>query len=159
MAQHRYHHFPLFYSPPACCFLLQISTLFISFFTRCIPSGTRYHPLSQDPAAQLAGSRPLPPPLVADLNGDGHLEVIVATAEGAIQVVKTHPPGYQGDGFAPTEVLAQVRAGYPPAPAKTESPPARRRLPTGAPITCLMRALLVIRVVQGVLVSAAFWYR
>ncbi|WIA13628.1 hypothetical protein OEZ85_007192 [Tetradesmus obliquus] len=48
----------------------------------------------------------LPSPLVADLNGDGHLEVIVATHDYKLQLVRPEPPGRAGEGFAPVEVVS-----------------------------------------------------
>eukprot|EP00879_Flechtneria_rotunda_P012428 GHRR01012978.1.p1 GENE.GHRR01012978.1~~GHRR01012978.1.p1 ORF type:complete len:348 (+),score=131.18 GHRR01012978.1:48-1091(+) len=48
----------------------------------------------------------LPPPIVADLNGDGHLEVIIATHDYKLQLVRPEPPGRAGEGFAPVEVVA-----------------------------------------------------
>ncbi|KAF8060078.1 hypothetical protein HT031_005017 [Scenedesmus sp. PABB004] len=57
--------------------------------------------------------RPLPPAhrqlrarrLQADLNGDGHLEVIIATHDYKLQLVRPEPPGRAGEGFAPVEVV------------------------------------------------------
>lgn len=49
----------------------------------------------------------LPPPIVADLNGDGKSEVLVATHDAKIQVLEPH--GRQVDGgFSEARVLAEV---------------------------------------------------
>ncbi|KAL4855412.1 Importin-5 [Chlorella vulgaris] len=48
---------------------------------------------------------PVPPPIVADLNGDGKPEVIVATPAGHIQLVA---PRRFGDGFAKAQLLSQA---------------------------------------------------
>lgn len=54
------------------------------------------------------GSR-LPPPVVADLNGDGHLEVIVILPDLKLQVLQPQPPGRRpGDGFAAANVIASL---------------------------------------------------
>lgn len=49
--------------------------------------------------------QPLPPPLVADLNGDGKPEVVVVTPTGRVQLLA---PRRFGDGFAKAELLSQV---------------------------------------------------
>lgn len=49
----------------------------------------------------------LPPPLVTDLNGDGHKEVLVATHDAEIQVLEPHHKGVD-DGFSEARVLAKV---------------------------------------------------
>lgn len=49
----------------------------------------------------------LPPPIVADLNGDGRSEVLVATHDAKIQVLAPH--GRRGDeGFGEAHVLAEI---------------------------------------------------
>lgn len=49
----------------------------------------------------------LPPPLVTDLNGDGHKEVLVATHDAEIQVLEPHHK-IVDDGFSEARVLANV---------------------------------------------------
>ncbi|KAH7668536.1 Integrin alpha N-terminal domain-containing protein [Dioscorea alata] len=49
----------------------------------------------------------LPPPIVADLNGDGKKEVLIATHDAKIQVLEPH--SRRGDeGFSEAQVLAEV---------------------------------------------------
>ncbi|KAG5061023.1 hypothetical protein JHK87_002052 [Glycine soja] len=49
----------------------------------------------------------LPPPLVADLNGDGKKEVLVATHDAKIQVLEPHSRRVD-EGFSEARVLAEV---------------------------------------------------
>ncbi|KAG2434923.1 hypothetical protein HYH02_012121 [Chlamydomonas schloesseri] len=42
----------------------------------------------------------LPAPVVADLNGDGHIELVLTTPDLKLQVVQPAPPGHHGEGFA-----------------------------------------------------------
>lgn len=49
----------------------------------------------------------LPPPIVADLNGDGRKEVIFATPDGRIQVVEP-VVGVSGESYHTARILAQV---------------------------------------------------
>ncbi|CAA2982991.1 uncharacterized protein LOC111401954 [Olea europaea subsp. europaea] len=49
----------------------------------------------------------LPPPVVADLNGDGKKEVLVATHDAKIQVLEPHAMRVD-EGFSETRVLAEV---------------------------------------------------
>jgi hypothetical protein len=48
---------------------------------------------------------PVPPPIVADLNGDGKPELVTATPSGRIQILA---PRRFGDGFAQAELIAQT---------------------------------------------------
>ncbi|KXZ54830.1 hypothetical protein GPECTOR_4g901 [Gonium pectorale] len=58
-----------------------------------------YH--TQDETQELyAQHHELPPPAVADLNGDGHLELVVTTPDLKLQVIQPAPPGHRGEGFA-----------------------------------------------------------
>lgn len=43
-----------------------------------------------------------------DLNGDGHLEVVVATADNKLQLIQPAAHGRFGEGFAQAKVLAEV---------------------------------------------------
>ncbi|XP_021718102.1 uncharacterized protein LOC110685869 [Chenopodium quinoa] len=49
----------------------------------------------------------LPPPIVADLNGDGKIEVLVATHDAKIQVLEPHA-SRADEGFSEARVLAEV---------------------------------------------------
>ncbi|KAJ0968484.1 hypothetical protein J5N97_025401 [Dioscorea zingiberensis] len=49
----------------------------------------------------------LPPPIVADLNGDGKKEVLVATHDAKIQVLEPHSRRVD-EGFSEAQVLAEV---------------------------------------------------
>lgn len=49
----------------------------------------------------------LPPPIVVDLNGDGKLEVLVATHDAKIQVLEPHSRRVD-EGFSEARVLAEV---------------------------------------------------
>uniref|UniRef100_A0A803KYL2 FG-GAP repeat-containing protein n=1 Tax=Chenopodium quinoa TaxID=63459 RepID=A0A803KYL2_CHEQI len=49
----------------------------------------------------------LPPPIVADLNGDGKIEVLVATHDAKIQVLEPHARRVD-EGFSEARVLAEV---------------------------------------------------
>ncbi|KAJ7953063.1 FG-GAP repeat-containing protein [Quillaja saponaria] len=62
--------------------------------------------LSDEYPIKYEGER-LPPPIVADLNGDGKKEVLVATHDAKIQVLEPH--GRRADeGFSEARVLAEV---------------------------------------------------
>ncbi|KAJ7944224.1 FG-GAP repeat-containing protein [Quillaja saponaria] len=62
--------------------------------------------LSDEYPIKYEGER-LPPPIVADLNGDGKKEVLVATHDAKIQVLEPH--GRRVDeGFSEARVLAEV---------------------------------------------------
>ncbi|GLI67342.1 hypothetical protein VaNZ11_011416 [Volvox africanus] len=50
----------------------------------------------------------LPAPVVADLNGDGHLEVVAVTPDLKLQVIQPAPPGHRGEGFARAAELNSV---------------------------------------------------
>lgn len=67
-----------------------------------------YHHTPPDTVSALDGSPPYipPPPLAVDLNGDGAVEVVVASADGHLAVLAPRPPAGKGAGFAPAPVLA-----------------------------------------------------
>lgn len=65
-----------------------------------------YHPIKSN--SWDHGSDVLPQPIVADLNGDGEPEIIVATHDAKLQVLAPRPPGRPGEGFAPAKALLQV---------------------------------------------------
>eukprot|EP00898_Chlorokybus_atmophyticus_P005991 jgi/Chlat1/6393/Chrsp44S05841 len=70
-------------------------------------------------AAWAAGTtgEPLPPPVVADLNGDGRLEVLLATHDAKLLVLDPAAPADpDADTFAQAKVLAQVSL-LPSAPS------------------------------------------
>eukprot|EP00195_Chlamydomonas_chlamydogama_P008599 CAMPEP_0202890806 /NCGR_PEP_ID=MMETSP1392-20130828/1099_1 /ASSEMBLY_ACC=CAM_ASM_000868 /TAXON_ID=225041 /ORGANISM="Chlamydomonas chlamydogama, Strain SAG 11-48b" /LENGTH=667 /DNA_ID=CAMNT_0049574447 /DNA_START=241 /DNA_END=2241 /DNA_ORIENTATION=+ len=60
----------------------------------------------------VVGHHQLPPPIVADLNGDGHLEMIVATPDLKIQVVQPRAAGKHGEGFAKAHIISEVSLLY-----------------------------------------------
>ncbi|KAH7566330.1 hypothetical protein JRO89_XS08G0139100 [Xanthoceras sorbifolium] len=62
--------------------------------------------LSDEYPIKYDGDR-LPPPIVADLNGDGKKEVLVATHDAKIQVLEPHTRRVDG-GFSEARVLAEV---------------------------------------------------
>ncbi|CAN1813961.1 hypothetical protein LINPERHAP1_LOCUS27013 [Linum perenne] len=64
-----------------------------------------YH-LSDDYPIKYEAER-LPPPVVADLNGDGKKEVLVATHDAKIQVLEPHSRRVD-EGFSEARVLAEV---------------------------------------------------
>lgn len=64
----------------------------------------RYHHF-EGQGGLLENQEQFPPPLAADLNGDGKAEVITAAPGGALQILAPRRPG---DGFAQAEVLAEV---------------------------------------------------
>eukprot|EP00803_Ostreobium_quekettii_P002515 evm.model.scf_113.4 EVM.evm.TU.scf_113.4 scf_113:72029-79810(+) len=65
-----------------------------------------YHRLIDVPAL-LYETDVLPQPVVIDLNGDGSLEVIAATHDCRIQVLKPRGVGREGDGFAKAQIMAE----------------------------------------------------
>ncbi|XP_050126192.1 uncharacterized protein LOC126603407 [Malus sylvestris] len=62
--------------------------------------------LSDDYPIKFEGDR-LPPPIVADLNGDGKKEVLIATHDAKIQVLEPHSRRVD-EGFSNARVLAEV---------------------------------------------------
>ncbi|KAK9916603.1 hypothetical protein WJX75_004756 [Coccomyxa subellipsoidea] len=66
-----------------------------------------YHHLEHDQAL-LESTDVLPPPVAADLNGDGRMEVITATHDAKLQVLGPRRPGHAGEGFAKAKLLAEV---------------------------------------------------
>ncbi|KAL4186714.1 hypothetical protein AMTRI_Chr09g15370 [Amborella trichopoda] len=64
-----------------------------------------YH-LSDDYPIKYEAER-LPPPIVADLNGDGRAEVLVATHDAKIQVLEPHARRVD-EGFSEARLLAEV---------------------------------------------------
>ncbi|KAM7516178.1 hypothetical protein LguiA_005761 [Lonicera macranthoides] len=62
--------------------------------------------LSDEYPIKYEGER-LPPPIVADLNGDGRKEVLVATQDAKIQVLEPHNRRVD-EGFSEARVLAEV---------------------------------------------------
>ncbi|KAG1681506.1 hypothetical protein FOA52_014012 [Chlamydomonas sp. UWO 241] len=60
----------------------------------------------------LQSPHKLPAPIVADLNGDGHLEVIIATQDLKIMLVAPADAARRGSGFAPARVMTQVSLLY-----------------------------------------------
>ncbi|KAK2990452.1 hypothetical protein RJ640_011200 [Escallonia rubra] len=64
-----------------------------------------YH-LSDEYPIKYEGER-LPPPIVADLNGDGRKEILVATHDAKIQVLEPHARRVD-EGFSEARVLAEV---------------------------------------------------
>lgn len=62
--------------------------------------------LSEEYPIKYEGER-LPPPIVADLNGDGKKEVLVATHDAKIQVLEPHVRRVD-EGFSEARVLAEV---------------------------------------------------
>ncbi|KAL7104588.1 hypothetical protein ACP275_08G255200 [Erythranthe tilingii] len=62
--------------------------------------------LSDEYPIKYEGER-LPPPIVADLNGDGRKEVLVATHDAKIQVLEPHVRRVD-EGFSEARVLAEV---------------------------------------------------
>ncbi|KAK9806239.1 hypothetical protein WJX72_006852 [[Myrmecia] bisecta] len=66
-----------------------------------------YHHLDED-IALLGDTHVIPPPVVADLNGDGQTEIILATHTGKVQVLSPRAAGRAGDGFAKAAVIATV---------------------------------------------------
>ncbi|GMH45150.1 hypothetical protein BSKO_13107 [Bryopsis sp. KO-2023] len=67
-----------------------------------------YFPLTQSQDLLYDGAVTLPSPVVIDMNGDGDLEVIVATPDFKVQVLKPRAAGKEGDGFAMAHVMAEV---------------------------------------------------
>eukprot|EP00238_Polyblepharides_amylifera_P006621 CAMPEP_0196591354 /NCGR_PEP_ID=MMETSP1081-20130531/69302_1 /TAXON_ID=36882 /ORGANISM="Pyramimonas amylifera, Strain CCMP720" /LENGTH=702 /DNA_ID=CAMNT_0041914685 /DNA_START=132 /DNA_END=2240 /DNA_ORIENTATION=+ len=71
-----------------------------------------FHPgwvhMSEAELGQVLDAEHLPPPVPADLNGDGKREVIVATSDTKLQVISPPTGHSRGGDFAPTEVLAEV---------------------------------------------------
>ena len=60
----------------------------------------RHHPMAAHDG--VLGEVELPPPLVADLNGDGASEVVVATQHGSVQVGRgSHSRGWGRGGLSP----------------------------------------------------------
>ncbi|KAG2490863.1 hypothetical protein HYH03_010781 [Edaphochlamys debaryana] len=59
-----------------------------------------FHHTKDDTVELYAQHHELPAPVVADLNGDGHLELVVTTPDLKLQVVQPAPPGHHGEGFA-----------------------------------------------------------
>lgn len=57
---------------------------------------------------ELVPHHTLPPPVVADLNGDGHYEVIVASPSLTIQVIQPAPASSVASGFAAGKLISQV---------------------------------------------------
>ncbi|BDA41145.1 hypothetical protein COCOBI_01-8000 [Coccomyxa sp. Obi] len=66
-----------------------------------------YHHLDHDQSL-LESTDVLPPPVAADLNGDGRMEVITATHDAKLQVLGPRRPGHAGEGFAKAALLAEV---------------------------------------------------
>lgn len=62
--------------------------------------------LSDDYPIKYEAER-LPPPIVADLNGDGKMEVLVATHDAKVQVLEPHARRID-EGFSEARLLAQV---------------------------------------------------
>ncbi|KAK1588636.1 hypothetical protein Q3G72_025282 [Acer saccharum] len=62
--------------------------------------------LSEEYPIKYEGDR-LPPPIVADLNGDGKKEILVATHDAKIQVLEPHTRRVD-EGFSEARVLAEV---------------------------------------------------
>ncbi|XP_042030756.1 uncharacterized protein LOC121777536 [Salvia splendens] len=62
--------------------------------------------LSDEYPIKYEGDR-LPPPIVADLNGDGRKEVLIATHDAKIQVLEPHSRRVD-EGFSEARVLAEV---------------------------------------------------
>lgn len=62
--------------------------------------------LSDEYPIKFEGER-LPPPIVADLNGDGKSEVLIATHDAKIQVLEPHSRRVD-EGFSNARVLAEV---------------------------------------------------
>ena len=58
-----------------------------------------YHHAEEDNTVLFETTR-LPPPTLCDLNGDGKLEILVATYDGKLQLLAPAPPGKQGEGEA-----------------------------------------------------------
>ncbi|EIE27009.1 hypothetical protein COCSUDRAFT_83568 [Coccomyxa subellipsoidea C-169] len=60
--------------------------------------------------ALLESTDVLPPPVAADLNGDGRVEVITATHDAKLQVYTPYPPSGKSlwEGFAKAALLAEV---------------------------------------------------
>ncbi len=67
----------------------------------------RYHHLDDD-ASLLSPRDVLPPPVAADLNGDGRSEVIAVSHTGQLQVLGPRRPGHERQGFAKALVLAEA---------------------------------------------------
>lgn len=58
--------------------------------------------------AEGLASGNLPAPIVADLNGDGDMEVIVASHDYKLKVIKPGAPARFGEGFGLVDTLAEV---------------------------------------------------
>mmetsp|Transcript_21460 Transcript_21460/g.51195 ORF Transcript_21460/g.51195 Transcript_21460/m.51195 type:complete len:700 (-) Transcript_21460:224-2323(-) len=56
----------------------------------------------------LGASAVLPPPVAADLNGDGSQEVLVATPDCKIQLLAPQPHGRAGEGFMAAPLIAEA---------------------------------------------------
>jgi len=66
-----------------------------------------YFPLRDD-VGLLETAHPLPPPIAADLNGDGSSEVLLATHDCKIQLLQPQPHGRQGEGFVAGNLMAEA---------------------------------------------------
>jgi len=67
----------------------------------------RYYHLDDD-ASLLSPHDLLPPPVAADLNGDGRTEVVAVTHTGQLQVLGPRRPGHERQGFAAALLLAEA---------------------------------------------------
>lgn len=67
-----------------------------------------YHHAEEDNTVLFETTR-LPPPTLCDLNGDGKLEILVATYDGKLQLLAPAPPGKQGEGFAAARIKAEIQ--------------------------------------------------
>lgn len=66
-----------------------------------------YFPIKDD-AGVLQTAHPLPPPIAADLNGDGSSEIIIATHDCKIQLLQPQAHGRQGEGFVAGVLMAEA---------------------------------------------------
>ncbi|MEW5319862.1 MAG: hypothetical protein WDW38_010982 [Sanguina aurantia] len=67
-----------------------------------------YHHLTTDGDELYVTHHEMPAPVVADLNGDGNLELVLATPDLKLQVVRPQDAGRAADGFAQATLLQEV---------------------------------------------------